>query len=257
MSSVSTFGSKVKIERARKHLQELTTAIKEFFASNPFSVIYEDEAETGDRVYLIKINRQIPVEWGAIIGDIIHNARTALDLLAWQMVLANGGTPNKRTKFPISSNAQEFEKRDIKHLSSASDKAIQFIRDLKPYQGGNESLWKLHCLDITDKHRLILAVGAAFRHVEITTNVKVPWQGKPIEFPPIAIRPADRLFPLIDGAKVFRIEAQARTEGTSQDYFRFAFDIAFGDGEIVKGESVLPILQNLCNDVAQILDKVN
>ncbi len=254
MSSVSTFGPKVKIERAHKHLKELTTAIKEFIASKPFSVINEDKAGTGDRVYLFRINRQIPVEWGAIIGDIVHNARAALDLLAWQMVLANGGKPNTRTEFPISRNAQEFEKRDIKHLSGASDKAIQFIRELRPYQGGNESLWRLHRLDITDKHRLILTVGAAYRHFAIRAKMKVPWQGKPIEFPPIAIRPADRLFPLIDGAKILQSNAQASIEGTSQDY-GFAFDIAFGDGEVVKGESVLPVLQNLCDDVAQILDR--
>ncbi len=256
MSSALTFGSKVKIERAHKHVQELTIAIKEFLASNPFSVIYEDEAGTGDRAYFIKINRQIPIEWGAIIGDIVHNARSALDLLAWQMVLMNDGTPDRRTTFPISSNAKGFEKRASQNLFGASAKAIQFIKDLRPYQGGNESLWRLHSLDITDKHRLILTVGVAYKHFKMKTRMKVSWQEKPIEFPPIAIRPADRLFPLIDGAEILRIKAQVITEEINVDY-GFAFDIAFGDGEVVKGESVLPILLNLCDYVVQILDRVD
>ncbi len=37
--------------------------------------------------------------------------------------------------------------------------AIEAIDRLKPYKGGNEPFWKLHKLDCTDKHHLLLAVG--------------------------------------------------------------------------------------------------
>src|SRR5690606_21763862 len=37
----------------------------------------------------------------AIVGDVLHNLRSALDQLAWQLVLFDGGTPNQLTTFPV------------------------------------------------------------------------------------------------------------------------------------------------------------
>jgi hypothetical protein len=37
----------------------------------------------------------------AIAGDVFHNLRTALDHVAWQFVLLEGGTPNETTTFPL------------------------------------------------------------------------------------------------------------------------------------------------------------
>ena len=48
---------------------------------------------------------------GAIAGDVIHSTRTALDHLAYQLVLVGTGRsgPFKRVYFPIADSAVEYE----------------------------------------------------------------------------------------------------------------------------------------------------
>ena len=98
---------------------------------------------------------------------------------------------------------------------------------------------QLHSLDITDKHRIILVVGAAHKHVIVKFKMKTPGQEKPIEFPPIALNPADRQFPLQDGMNVFSISAASRSTEDMTDY-QIVFELAFGDVDEVEG---LPLVE--------------
>jgi hypothetical protein len=53
-----------------------------------------DDLETGQIVIYGEGIREPPVEeWGVIIGDVVHNLRSALDHLVWQLTLANGNIP--------------------------------------------------------------------------------------------------------------------------------------------------------------------
>lgn len=45
-----------------------------------------------------------------VIGDAVHNARAALDHLVWQLVLAAGNTPNRRTGFPVAEDDRNFRR---------------------------------------------------------------------------------------------------------------------------------------------------
>ena len=40
-------------------------------------------------------------KWALMIGDCVHNLRSALDYLAHELVRANGGTPDDHTQFPV------------------------------------------------------------------------------------------------------------------------------------------------------------
>lgn len=62
------------------------------FASETNFVLYVDEVA------------EVPLTFSAIIGDVLYDLRSALDHLAWQLVIANGGTPNRDTAFPIYSS---------------------------------------------------------------------------------------------------------------------------------------------------------
>ncbi len=43
--------------------------------------------------------------FSVVVGDVIHNLRSALDHLAWQLVILDGGQPNDSTQFPIYESA--------------------------------------------------------------------------------------------------------------------------------------------------------
>ncbi len=62
--------------------------------------------------------------------------------------------------FPIAGTAQGFELACTGKLNGVSSKADEFIRSLKPYNGGNNKLWLLNELDIMDKHNAIVPVAA-------------------------------------------------------------------------------------------------
>ncbi|OFW57589.1 MAG: hypothetical protein A2133_03400 [Actinobacteria bacterium RBG_16_64_13] len=60
-------------------------------------------------------------------------------------------------------------------------------------------------------------------------------------FPPLALKPADRQFPLQDGDEIYRVLAAGRASHGNK-YPDFTFEIAFGEGEIVEGEPLIPTL---------------
>src|SRR5579871_3852534 len=95
---------KLKTQRAKDHIRDLDTAIQAFRDSDPYGFRVEDDLQTGDQVHRIQIRSETPEHFALLIGDAVHNLRTALDHLAWQLVLANGQVPTSGpggTQFPI------------------------------------------------------------------------------------------------------------------------------------------------------------
>jgi len=246
---------RAKIERAQEHLGKLESEVRAFLQTNPYQAVGEDDPETGDWRVLVRVREEPPLRWSATIGDVIHNLRSSLDLLVWQLVIANGGEPNEFTGFPIFKSADEFEKHSPGRLKGASEEAVRLMKELKSYQGGNNTLWQLHQLDIIDKHRLLIPVGSAHRNVviDMSKGLRQTSPGWDIPPMPIALEPSDRQFPLKDGAEIFRVKAQARGRGDMDP--KFTFEIAFGEGEIIDGEPLVPTLSKFVDVVAKLTEK--
>ncbi|MDA8303258.1 MAG: hypothetical protein M0005_17365 [Actinomycetota bacterium] len=91
-----------------------------------------------------------PARLAALIGDCVHNLRSALDHLATYLLEANGARPSPGTHFPIALTQDVFA-----HTISAFAPLPQQARDtllaVQPFQLGSESadaheLWVLHQL---------------------------------------------------------------------------------------------------------------
>jgi hypothetical protein len=247
-------GVNLKFQRARDHAADLEQKVRRFLDSNPFEVYEEEEQSTGDLLTCVRVHRQPPPELSLIIGDLIHDCRTALDHLAWQLVLANGNQPDEKTMFPIARSKNAFPSYAQKCLKGASKQTISGIEKLRPYQGGDERFWRLHRLDIEDKHRLLIPVGAAYRNFEMLTSFLGTERIPAATFPPLPIRPADRQYPLQDGAIVLRIMKAAREsqqQGMMRTEHRFTFEVAFSDDTAVAGEPITPTLANLVDEIHQ------
>jgi hypothetical protein len=244
-------GPRIKLRRARALAADLQQQIEAYLATQPFAIEDAEEEGTGDLVYIVRVRAPVPEEFGAVIGDVIHNARAALDLLIWQAVEANGGTPGKPTCFPIAKDEPSYQKTRANALAGASADVFTLMDGLKPYAGGNDQLWRLHNLDILDKHRVLVPVGAAHRNVVVT--VRPPGLPQGISLPPIALRPQDRLFPLLDGTVVFRVCASVKGEDGFVES-GFTFEIAFGDGHFVDGQEVMGVLDGLVRAVERVVD---
>src|SRR5260370_28200532 len=107
-----------------------------------------------------------------MIGDCVHNLRSALDHLVYQLAILNKAPASARdkTSFPIFLDQNGFigvTNKKVKPYVSAE--AFAQIERSQPYFTANPSelplmerhtLWVLSQLDIIDKHRLILVLYA-------------------------------------------------------------------------------------------------
>jgi hypothetical protein len=77
----------VKVDRAAKHIMDLALETQRFWRDpRPYEIVTEDNLNTGERTYYLRVHKEIPSEIGALIGDIAQNLRSALDHLAWHLV---------------------------------------------------------------------------------------------------------------------------------------------------------------------------
>lgn len=247
---------RLKVERAKRHIEELTQEIQAFHARRPYTIFAENDAHSDQRVWKVKVNERIPQKWSAIVGDAIHNVRASLDVLLCAVVRASGREHVNHVHFVIRETEKEFEAALPKNIRGASPAAVALIRELKPYKGGNEALWRLHRLDILDKHQGIVPVGASYRSVDILPIARAEFAGlvkqtrdlAPThqllsQLSPLFLNVADRLYPLRDGAELFRAPLSGPLPPDHEMQFRF--EVAFGEDQILDGEPVIPALHQL------------
>jgi hypothetical protein len=143
-----------KYDWAEKHIQKLGSVSRELSKANPIKLLQRIDPETGEVSYRIDKVPNIPSSVPLIAGDVLHSLRGALDYLACGMIEVV--TPD--AKFPIAHNAQSYKSMLSRVVPGIRQEALESLNGIKPYQGGNFFLWLLHRLNITDKHRLLLAV---------------------------------------------------------------------------------------------------
>jgi hypothetical protein len=149
---------KIKIERARTVLAELSRAIDTFLNTNPATVRVEIREPKSNRpqAFFHWDARGAPEMIGAIIGDIIHNLRSALDLTACELARA-ASESDKGVYFPFCDRPDALEKAiKDKRFHKAGPEAVALLRQLQPYREGNAALRAIHDLDIQDKHQMLI-----------------------------------------------------------------------------------------------------
>lgn len=237
MTSTGSTGVDAKFRRARQHLAELERQVQEYFAAEPFTVYTEAEPTSGPEIYRVHVATPPPVDLALVVGDVIHNARSALDHVACRLVEANGGS-TAHTKFPTGSTRSEFSKAVKAGLKGANEDAKAAVRELEVYDGGDNRLWRLHRLDIEDKHKLLIPVGMSYR----TVNLHIGHGDLQLE--PLGIVPAHPLFPITEGAELLCIQEQPRfapTGGFTQNY-SFTFDLAL-DPSAMGADRPTPVVE--------------
>lgn len=260
MSDASFAGPRQKVERAIEHISDLGTRIERFFQSRPYEITVQDNAASGQREWIVTRAAPLPTDISIVAGDAIHNLRSALDHLIWQLVVANGGEPDQiRTEFPVWRSESHFKSSRPGNAKGISKEALDVLYELKPYKGGNDNLWQLHKLDIVDKHRLLLAVACGFQSFTPPNTLKAHLASDPNfpgdvdempDFLPIGIRPADSI--VVEKGAVL---LGAPLEDESHDDTRFNLEVALYEPESKPGEPLLKALHGLCDFTDEILNR--
>ena len=156
-----------------------------------------------------------------MLGDALHNARSALDHVACLLVEQGGGTITQTTAFPIASDATKFNAGVKAKLQGATDSARAAVQATAAYRGADDQLWALHQLDIDDKHKLLIPV------VMFLGTVNLHFGFDELEMPPLGLRPADATR-LVEGVEILSVAeaAPVSDQGESTNNYSFTFDLA-------------------------------
>jgi hypothetical protein len=160
MADPST-GAFLKLNWGQKRLHELEVSYRLFLNPKPYGVVFDPDPQTGG--YFVKASISTPplLDWSLLIGDCLHNFRSALDHFANQLASTQSASPkNDRTQFPIFKIESDFRRLQRSYIGRLSEEAQIEIEKLQPYNRADgppilHPLWLLATLSNADKHRLL------------------------------------------------------------------------------------------------------
>jgi len=177
----------------------------------------------------------MPDSLSVIVGDVVHNLRSSLDHLASKLV-RNAGFSDAGIYHPICENFQKYQSESPGKTRGMPAEAKKAIDSTRPYGGGNEALWGLHQLSVTDKHKLLVPV--AHRVGRFSINLTPEYRNFFMPFP----------VPFEEGDVLAAV--QGKCEGSEM---QFAFDLAFGYPEVFIELPVVDALSKVAGWVSAIV----
>ena len=205
-----------KLRWARRHYDALAPALREFEETKPYSISVQADFEAGRYEFHLHDLEPPNPDWALILGDCIHNARSALDCLMSQLYGIASGANAKDIdwlQFPVITKSEHF--LGAKGIDKAR-KEIRFgsflgrIEELQPFNAANPSVWgsqghagvwgrdfddkvvlstlpgvlkQLSDLDNIGKHRIVHALWAGVEFFEGLSPDPPPWPASFVQMP--------------------------------------------------------------------------
>ncbi|KAA5800938.1 hypothetical protein F1654_12790 [Alkalicaulis satelles] len=240
--------ARVKAARARSHIKEIESTLDDYRNSKPYRVYRKPDSFSHYTRY-IDVLHPPPEILPAMIGDAIHNARSALDHVAVQMAEKNHGN-GKGVYFPIAINEESLPELIKKNkFTRAGDRAVELLKTFNPYAGGSPKvgdtsiLRGLHNLDIIDKHKLIILIfGQA---VQATMRIN-PKKGIYL------MRDIDSAFVKLETGEILDTGIPIHLD--IEDDLPPFFQVVFDDSGDFAGHEVVSTLKIIVAHVEKIID---
>ncbi len=226
--------AKLKLDRANHHIRDLKSALDLFIQTYPDVVKIDHDADTGKVSVNIRLREEVPTPstLSLIIGDAIHNLRTALDHAIWELIGLDGGTQDW-TNLPARDTRQKYDDACLKVKTPRHD-TKNFLINLAIYKDGTgKEVYGLHLLDNADKHAVLTPVVGvcSTSTVEFMNNGQSIGSMHNATSASFSVPPGTKLDPKSD----------------------FTVDIFFGDVAFVPKQPVIPTLVHLADVVADTL----
>jgi hypothetical protein len=236
-------GPRLKVDRAHRHIDELIELTKPLSRDLHVVRIEHNVGPTPDFIapfsLVYRPMKPIPETLALIIGDTLHNLRSALDHLATGIVR----TLDERAKvhFPMRKARADFLTDPvIARIEHVLPGAVEtFANEVRPEAGAYEPLWNFHALDNDDKHNLLIPtvtvasvqnINAKFGTVSITNGTIGS-----------------------DAAKPFFLIG-SNTPITIEQDFETVVEVRFGPGKAFEDEPVVPTLTQTAQMVSETIN---
>ena len=158
------------------------------------------------------------------------------------MAIAAGRVNPRHAYFPVYANVAEFDKSARGLCKDIPEEIFALFRALKPYKGGNDILWALNRIAISEKHKIVTAMGA----ILMGTHFRIETHGLDsyCRCPQVPVW----------GRTNNEIVIAFSSHGTTLKYnFQSIPLVVFEDIEIVGGQPVVPVFHNAANEVHNII----
>jgi len=172
-------GITAKVDRAGEHFALLH---KEMFLWNerkPWRLIEQTHDQGHKHFYRLVILDPIPIRWAVILGEAIHDMRSALEQSVYWLTIDHSGHDVGGTGFPVNSVKADFTRTKRNSTVWTPDSGMHkirgvgncpeaFIEWLQPYPQRRgrrvqcNDLLMLHNLWNQDKHRLVHLWGIQY-----------------------------------------------------------------------------------------------
>ena len=156
-----------KVARAKKQIFEIDDILEGHFANAGCQLVCERGPDSRYSVRIIA-NIEMPEVCSVIIGDVVHNLRSALEHVASDLIAAKeGNNARSGSMFPMGEKMIELENyvKNNKLTALYPEFADIVLNQIRPSKEGNRVLWACGKLWNIDKHRLPI-VSVAVTYVE-------------------------------------------------------------------------------------------
>lgn len=242
-------GPLLKVQRARQHINDLDWLVTDYLTKVPFQLRVRQSINPPQRLIYIQAKHSIPEHIALILGDAVHNLRTALDQLCFGMVGDKTARP-EGVGFPFCKRGDglggAISTRQM-HLAPAGVKDV--IHELRPYPGGNKYLHAIKVLDERDKHHVILTVGLGVQMSGAQLGSLIGGENIP------GLGPNEQIATVGD----FIVALDPTLPITSFDNptdFQPPFTVGFGQGEELVSEPVIPSLLSMTQETEHAITRM-
>lgn len=246
-------GARPKVDRADEHRAALAEETSHDREENWLPISAEIDDASGLCLVRISAEPNFPVvRWGLMIGDVVHNLRSALDHLAWQIAHENGKSPGnpRQVQFPIADTATAFRSSSaLQQIDPAYWPRVEAFQPYTPITGPDRwsgppihPLALLRDLSNEDKHRVVTPIIARSQSFSHTPPMNVGYGF--LDF-------GDSQEALEEGTVVMRL----RPAGPNSAVIANPIGLMAPGILFPEKRSVLPTLERIRNFVLKVLDE--
>jgi hypothetical protein len=180
-------GCFAKYQRAQEHFDSLNAKVLARYGNggHPTFLISRGIDPDNSNVFQWSVESvdDPPLEWATIVGDVVHNLRSSLDHLVYELsFLGTRGSPGSRTSFPCSLTRASWCGGDTQRvkLKGVLERHKRRLYMAQPCYGRRDNakpasfdlrlrhpLSVLHDLWNDDKHRMLLPVATCMTNVDL------------------------------------------------------------------------------------------
>ena len=248
-------GVYLKVERARKHADQLCAEMSKLDENDPDvagRIVVEKDTKAQEYVPRWVGKRHCPARWSLMLGEIFYNMRSALDHFAWQLTLRSEAKVTKTTQLPICISEHDFKRVAGRALKGVHLNYVTLIEGIQPYRAApndpcSSVLWLIGRLNNIDKHRLLHVVEHQVSDARLLLSV----DGQMLGPPPITkiVAAGTRLDPQTELARIPWRAFDRLVKRKVYVHSNLGTYIAFGKGQPVEDgdESIesMPVVATL------------